>query len=77
MLNVICDICKKHIPGAMTGFVWDRRDANYKVVLDKAICPPCYKKFEEEIKDDMGEKSEFGFLDHNRVLKNALDRMTQ
>lgn len=75
MLHIICDICKKHIPGAMTSFAWDKREKNYRAVLDKAICCSCMDKFDEELRNNMSEKSEYGFLDHNRILKSTLDKM--
>jgi len=75
MLHIICDICKKQIPEAITSFSWGKREKNYRIVLDKAICSSCMEKFDEELKNTMSEKSEYGFLDHTRVLKSTLERM--
>lgn len=77
MLHVICDICKKHIPGAHTSYAWDKRETNYRVVLDKAICVTCMDKFDETLRDNMTQKAEFGFLDHNRILKSTLEELCQ
>lgn len=77
MINIICDICKKQISAASTGYTWDKQGKNYRAIFDKAICNSCQPKFEEEIRVTMEKHTQFGLSNHNDVLRETLERMTR
>ena len=70
MTSVICDSCKKSIPGP-------HRDVNYKTLLNKDLCLPCVEKLEAGVKELMAREKSFHMEDHGSHQKMVLSRLTK
>ncbi len=67
MTTVVCDSCKKSVPGAV-------RKENYVTYLNKAICLSCEKKMLLTVSDKMAKKNSYGFSEYKNVLKTELEK---
>ena len=68
MLTIICDACKKAIPGAQkeTGVVY---------VLDKALCRKCEGRLLDSVAADMEKKSVYRFADYKEKYISTVKKM--
>jgi hypothetical protein len=69
MTAIVCDICKKAVPGA-------RRDVNYTVVLDKDLCIACTEDLQDTTKQQMMARRPYIFKDYYDLLARNLGQMT-
>ena len=69
MTAIVCDICKKPVPGA-------RRDLNYFTILDKDICESCHDELREATKQQMRARAPYTFKDYYDFLAKNLGKMT-
>jgi hypothetical protein len=69
MTAIVCDICKKPVPGA-------RRDLNYFTILDKDICESCHDGLRDATKQQMRGRSPYTFKDYYDFLAKNLGKMT-
>ncbi|MFP4362731.1 MAG: hypothetical protein ACLFR1_02550 [Spirochaetia bacterium] len=65
MINIVCDKCKKVVHDAV-------REQNYQDILTKKLCIPCYREFENKIRDTMKEKDSFEFSEYKDVYRDTL-----
>jgi hypothetical protein len=70
MTAIVCDICKKAVPGA-------RRDLNYVTILDKDICVDCHDELRDETKAQMKVRRPYLFKDYVDILTSNLAKMTR
>lgn len=63
MLQVICDICKKPIPNA-------EKDNNYVTYQNRALCIPCYRDFQDEVR---GIMEEYGQAEPTKLKYKSYD----
>jgi hypothetical protein len=68
MTAIVCDICKKAVPGA-------RKDVNYWVFLEKDVCIPCKEQLEEVTKRQMIARQPYTLKDYWTTLSGNLTRM--
>jgi len=68
MLSIICDSCKKAIPGTDwgTGLVH---------VLDKTMCKKCEKKLMDSVSEEMQKHKIFKFTDYKDTYIKGLHKM--
>jgi hypothetical protein len=69
MTAIVCDICKKAVPGA-------RRDINYMTVLDKDLCVPCADQLHDVTKAQMAVRRPYMMKDYYDTLAKNLSQMT-
>jgi len=69
MTAIVCDICKKPVPGA-------RREINYFTILDKDICEGCHDGLKNETKQQMRTRQTYTFKDYYDTLARNLKQMT-
>jgi len=69
MTAIVCDICKKPVPGA-------RREFNYFTILDKDICEECHDSLRDATKQQMRVRSPYTFKEYYDTLAKNLGRMT-
>ncbi|MBN2536403.1 MAG: hypothetical protein JXB88_26200 [Spirochaetales bacterium] len=77
MTITYCDVTKKPIEGGTTSYSWEIRNYRYDTVLDKDLSPDGMATLEDEVRKEMGAKTEFNFMEHKRVLKEKLNELTQ
>ena len=70
MTVIVCDICKKAIPGA-------RRGDSYLTILDKDVCIPCSDDLLDAAKAQMASKRPYLFKDYQETLAKNLSQMTR
>ncbi len=70
MTAIVCDICKKAVPGA-------RKDENYFVILDKDICEACHDELRDVTKQQMRARRPYLFKDYQDSLAKNLGQMTR
>ncbi len=70
MTAIVCDACKKAIPGA-------RRGDNYMSILDKQLCEPCSDELLGVTKQQMRTHRPYTFKDYNDTLVRNLGQMTK
>ena len=70
MTAIVCDACKKAIPGA-------RRGDNYSSFLDKELCEPCTDELLDITKQQMKPRRPYTFKDYNDTLVRNLGPMTR
>jgi hypothetical protein len=68
MTAIVCDICKKAVPGA-------RKDVNYTVVLDRDLCIPCTDDLLDATKKQMQARRPYIFKDYYDLLTRNLVQM--
>jgi hypothetical protein len=68
MLNVICDICKKSVPGA-------KRETTYFTALNKNMCLDCKLKLENKVKEEMAAAKAYRLVDYKKVFTNNLMKL--
>lgn len=68
MLTIVCDACKKAIPGPekQTGVVY---------IMDKALCKPCEKQLLNKVSEEMGKHDKFLFSDYQDQYIATVNRM--
>ncbi|MCF7947632.1 MAG: hypothetical protein K9M94_03435 [Spirochaetia bacterium] len=68
MLTIVCDACKKAIPGPekQTGVIY---------ILDKALCKSCEKKLLTNVSDEMEKHDKFIFSDYQDQYIATVNRM--
>ncbi len=68
MLSLICDSCKKAIPGPeqQTGVVY---------VLDKSICKGCAKKLSGQVSEEMLKHKSYKFSDYKDTYIKTIQKM--
>jgi hypothetical protein len=69
MTAIVCDICKKGIPGA-------RKDVNYVTVLDRDLCIDCHDEVQDVAKMELRTRRPYIFRDYQDTLTKQLLRMT-
>ncbi len=69
MTAIVCDVCKKVVPGA-------RKDVNYFVILEKDLCVPCEDQLQDAVRDQMAARRPYQFADYKDVLAKTLARHT-
>ena len=69
MTAIVCDSCKKPVPGA-------RREVNYFTILDKDLCEPCRDELRDSTKQQMRGRQPYTFKDYYDFLSKNLARMT-
>jgi hypothetical protein len=69
MTAIVCDACKKAIPGARSG-------VNYSVVLDREVCEPCMDQLLNVTKVQMKGRKPYTFKEYNDFLVKNLNQMT-
>jgi len=70
MTNVICDSCKKVIPGA-------KREENYITFQAKSLCLPCYEACDKEVREEMGKKGRYNLKDYKDTMKKVMLKKTR
>ncbi len=70
MTAIVCDACKKAIPGA-------RRGENYMSLLDKELCEPCADELLNVTKQQMKPRRPYTFKDYYEFLTRNLGTMTK
>jgi uncharacterized protein with PIN domain len=70
MTAIVCDACKKAVPGA-------RKDVNYVAVLDKDICEECSEELLTVTKQQMKGRRPYTFKDYQETLVRNLGQMTR
>lgn len=70
MTAIVCDICKKAVPGA-------RRGDSYVTILDKDICEGCSDELFNATKMQMKIRRPYTFKDYNDTLVRNLSSMTR
>jgi hypothetical protein len=68
MTAIVCDACKKAVPGARNGY-------NYSVVLDKELCEPCMDELLNVTKVQMKNRRPYTFKEYNEFLVRNLGEM--
>jgi hypothetical protein len=76
----VCDVCKKQIPNA-------EKDLNYVTYLDKALCIPCKREFEDEVREIMDEEGgelkntlkyqDYDYRTYKKVFRETLVEMSK
>jgi rRNA maturation endonuclease Nob1 len=69
MTAIVCDACKKAVPGA-------RKDVNYMVVLDRELCETCGDQLLNVTKVQMKSRKPYTFKDYNDILVKNLNQLT-
>jgi len=70
MTAIVCDVCKKAVPGA-------RRGENYFTFLDKDCCEDCRDELMQATKMQMKPRHPYTFKDYNDTLVRNLGSMTK
>ncbi len=70
MTAIVCDVCKKAVPGA-------HRGVNYVTILDKDICEGCSEELLHATKMQMKPRHPYTFKDYNDTLVKNLTSMTR
>jgi hypothetical protein len=70
MNNVICDSCKKVIPGA-------KREVNYITFQNKALCTACTEAWDQEVREEMGKKGRYSLQDYKETMKKVILKKTR
>ena len=70
MTSVICDSCKKSIPGP-------HREVNYVTILNKDLCIPCSRKMESGIREGMAREKSYHLENFSMYQKAVLSRITK
>lgn len=68
MFIVSCDSCRKQVKNAS-------KDVNYVAILDKAICMPCKKSFEDKVSSSMLSKRKYSLSDYQKTFQDTLKKM--
>ncbi|MDZ7792287.1 MAG: hypothetical protein U5P10_00950 [Spirochaetia bacterium] len=68
MLTIVCDACKKAIPGPkkQTGVVY---------IMDKALCKVCEKNLLSKVSAEMEKHDKFVFSDYQDQYIATVNRM--
>jgi len=68
MLTIVCDSCKKAIPGPekQTGVVY---------ITDKALCKRCEKQLLNKVSEEMEKHEKFLFSDYQDQYIATVNRM--
>ena len=67
MISVVCDSCKKLIPGALRGI-------NYVTYLTKELCFSCEGKMRLEVMKKIGTKRAFTLAEYHELTKAVLEK---
>ena len=70
MTTVICDSCKKSIPGP-------HREVNYVTLLNKDLCVPCSKKLELSARELMEKERAYHLEAFKKHQREALTKLTK
>ncbi len=70
MICIICDSCKKSIPGP-------RRDVSYMTLLNKDLCPDCSGKLEKGVGVLMAREDKYSSEVYNSHRTTLLMKMTR
>lgn len=67
MLSIICDSCKKAIPGTdwATGVVY---------ILDRTMCKKCEKKLRDDVAQEMQKHRTYKFSDYKDLYIKSLQK---
>jgi hypothetical protein len=70
MTAIVCDICKKAVPGA-------RKDVTHIALLDKDICLECSDDLMDATKQQMKGRKPYLFKDYQETLVKNLTQMAR
>ncbi len=70
MNSVICDACKKVVPGA-------KREENYFTFQNKSLCHNCYEAWDREVREEMGKKGRYSLNDYKDTMKKVMLKKTR
>ncbi len=68
MVSIVCDSCKKAIPGA-------HKDVNLFYYADKSLCAPCRDKLDVKIKEAMKKERTYSFQKYRDTMMRNLQGM--
>jgi len=68
MLTIVCDACKKAIPGP-------EKQTGVKYIMDKALCKSCEKKLLNNVSEEMEKHDKFLFSDYQDQYIATVNRM--
>ena len=68
MLSIVCDACKKAVPGP-------EKDTGVVYITDKGICKRCEKKLVDTVSEEMAKHKTFIFADYKDQYIKTLNQM--
>ncbi len=68
MLSIVCDSCKKAIPG-------QEKETGVVYITDKGICRNCEKKLLDKVSEEMAKHKRFVFSDYKDQYIKSLNQM--
>lgn len=70
MNSVICDSCKKVVPGA-------KREDNYFTFQNKALCKECHVEWDMAVRDEMAKKGSYSLQGYKETMKSVIAKQTR
>ncbi len=68
MLTIVCDACKKAIPGP-------EKENGVVYITDKALCKGCEKKLLDRVTEEMFRHKRYVFSDYKEQYLKTLNQM--
>jgi hypothetical protein len=68
MLSIVCDACKKAVPGP-------EKETGVVYITDKALCKRCEKKLLDTVSEEMSKHKRFVFSDYKDQYIKSLNQL--
>ena len=68
MLTIVCDACKKAIPGP-------EKETGVVFITDKSLCRSCEKKLLDTVSEEMARNKKYIFSDYKDQYVKSLNKM--
>ncbi len=76
MTVTYCDITGNEVENATTNYAWKIRNRRYDVIRGRDFSVEGLAKLEEEVRQELGQKERYSFLDYKETLARKIDEMT-
>ena len=76
MTVTYCDVTGTEVENATTNYAWKIRDRRYDVIRGRDFSVDGLAKLEEEVRQELGQKERYSFMDYKETLARKIDEMT-
>ena len=77
MTVTYCDITGNEVENATTNYAWRIRERRYDVIRGRDFSVEGLQQLEDAVRDELGQKERYSFMDYKETLARKIDEMTE
>jgi len=77
MTVTYCDITGNEVENATNNYAWRIRNRRYDVIRGRDFSVDGLRQLEDAVRDELGQKERFSFMDYKETLARKIDEMTE